>query len=256
MARVRAETVDKLIDLLSLPVGQSEDDLRPQSMQDDVQRVSQDFGWLVFADDAWYSYEPGRIEDVLANWVDERTVPEFDTVACESAPTQFLRWFEQLVRQWKATESGAAGPAAEGAKPGLLGIENPHFDPDRVPGTQFYRYVDDQYLYAATPDAPHEEWKDIETRYDEHRGPARPAPADEGLLRGYPYASSALPGTEFYRLDGESYLYGPAEFGTAEQWQPYEYWQERADEAENAQQLIGELDAFIELVRARNAQRR
>lgn len=255
MAHLQLETVDKLIDLLSLPVGGSEQDARPHSMESDVQRVSQDLGWLVFEDDNWFAYDPSRIDDILAAWLDEHTAAQLEAAARDSQPVQFLEWIERLVQDWKSAESGAAGPAAEGAPPGPLGIENPYFEPDRVPGTEFYRYVDNVYVYAATSDASADEWKDLETRYDECRALASPAAEDDGLLRGYPYAGSVLPGTEYYRLQDGEYLYGSKEFGAADAWQLYEYWQERADEAESTARLIHELDTFIALLRTRELER-
>ena len=255
MAHLQMETVDKLIDLLSLPVGENEQDARPPSMESDVQRVSQDLGWLVFEDDKWYAYEPSRIDDVLAVWLDEHTAAQLETAARESQPAQFLEWIEQLVQDWKTAESGAAGPLAEGAEAELLGIENPYFEPDQVPGTEFYKYVDDTYVYAATSDAPPDEWKDLETRYDEYRALAPPAAEDDGMLRGYPYASCVLPGTEYYRLEDGEYLYGPEEYGPADAWQLYEYWQDRADEADSTARLIHEIDTFIALLHTRGLER-
>jgi hypothetical protein len=113
------------------------------------------------------------------------------------------------VTDWKSQESGTQGPATEGGTFGPLGIANPHFEPDRVPGTEFYRYRDNEYVYAATADAPDDGWRTLEARVDEHRVTA---PAD-GLLRGYPYTNSALPGTAYYRVEGETYLWVRSEEG-------------------------------------------
>jgi hypothetical protein len=208
MARVQPETVDKLIELLTLPIGENEDDERPQHLENDIQRVSQEFGWLVFEDDKWIEYDPSRIEDILQAWLDEETATRLDTAARESH-ARFLEWLENLVTDWKSQESGTQGPATEGGTFGPLGIANPHFEPDRVPGTEFYRYRDNEYVYAATADAPDDGWRTLEARVDEHRVTA---PAD-GLLRGYPYTNSALPGTAYYRVEGETYLWVRSEEG-------------------------------------------
>jgi hypothetical protein len=233
MARVQPETVDKLIELLTLPIGENEDDERPQHLENDIQRVSQEFGWLVFEDDKWIEYDPSRIEDILQAWLDEETATRLDAAARESH-ARFLEWLENLVTGWKSQESGTQGPATEGGTFGPLGIANPYFEPDRVPGTEFYRYRDNEYVYAATADAPDGGWRTLEARVDEHRATA---PAD-GLLRGHPHTNSALPGTAYYRVAGETYLYGPEEFGAAADWRPYEHWQTEAHKAQGTDELI------------------
>jgi hypothetical protein len=91
MARVQPETVDKLIELLTLPIGENEDDERPQYLENDIHRVSQEFGWLVFEDDKWIEYDPSRIEDILQAWLDEETATRLDTAARESH-ARFLEW--------------------------------------------------------------------------------------------------------------------------------------------------------------------
>lgn len=251
MARAQQDTVDKLIDLLSLPVGQNEGDERPESMEADIRRVSESLGRLVFEDDKWFEYDASRVEDVLENWLDDDTATRFDAAA-DYQPQEFLTWVETQVDTWKRGEAGAAGPAVEGAQSQSLGNANPDFAPHEVPGTEFYKYVNDEYVYAATEDAADDQWKTLEARYDEYRTGSPPEEGD-GLLRGYPYTSSVLAGTAFYRQEGETYLYGPAEFAAAEEWKPYEYWQEKADDVDAAETLIREIDAFIELIDSRIA---
>lgn len=251
MARLRQDTVDRLIELLSLPVGEQSDDARPSAMAGDVERVSQALGWLVFEDDRWFDYDARRIEDILDAWLDDTTAGQLDAVARDQQPPEFLSWVEQLVATWQSGEAGAQGPATEGGEAGPLGLANPYYEPNRIPGTEFYKYVGNEYLYAATDDAPAAEWRTLEARSDEYRAGTAPAEQGDGVLRGYPYLGSVLAGTEYYRLDGEVYLYGPKEFGTAAEWQPYEHWQARADEAEEARVLINELDSFIALIETR-----
>jgi hypothetical protein len=188
--------------------------------------------------------------------LDDTTAAQLDAVARDYQPPEFLSWFEQLVRGWQTGEAGAQGPATEGGEGGPLGLANPYYEPNRIPGTEFYKYVDNEYVYAATDDAPAAGWRTLEARSDEYRADTASPEQGDGALRGYPYPNSVLPGTEYYRLDGESYLYGPKEFGPAAQWQPYEHWQGKADEAEDAQVLINEIDTFIALIETRMRERR
>ncbi len=250
MARPRPDTVDKLIDLLILPVGGLEDDTRPQAMESEIKKVSEDLGWLVFEDAKWFEYDGRRIEDTLDPWLSDDLASEFDTVAQSAQLAEFLTWVENLIAAWKSGEAGvSAQTGAEGEGTGALrGLKNPSFEPDRVPGTEFYKYQDSQYLYAAMADAPADRWKTLEDRYDDKAAAAGPVPSADAAIRGYPYASSVLPGTRYYRLDGEKYLYGPTEFGAADEWQPYEYWQEQAGVEESASALMGSLDTLIALL--------
>lgn len=254
MSRLQQDTVDKLVELLSLPVGQDEHDERPESMAADIQRVSQSLGWLVFEDDRWFEYDPTRIETVLAGWLDDQTADQLNS-ASDSQPVEFLGWVDSLVSYWKSGQAGAAGPATQDGTGQSLGIENPNYEPHRVPGTEFYKYLNDEYVYAATADAPDDEWKALEARHDDYRVTSS-TPVEEGMLQGYPYAHSVLPGTEYYRPDGDTYLYGPKEYGTADDWKPYDHWQEQADGDEEAKKLIDELDSFIALIEKRISQHR
>ncbi len=246
MARLQADTVDKLISLLTLPVGVNADDDRPESMEADINRVSESLGWLVFEDSRWFDYDARRIEDTLDAWLDDDTASDFDLVA-SFAPAEFLIWVEQLVDGWRAAESGtiAADGHGDGGDHLLLGIANPHYAPDQIPGTEFYKYQDNEYLYAATADASADQWKALEDRYDDHAAATGSAVPDDGRLRGYPYGSSVLPGTEYYLLQGETYLYGHHEFGLPNEWQPYEYWQELANVEEATNGLADGFDALI-----------
>jgi len=247
MARLQPDTVDKLIDLLSLPVGENQGDERPEYLEPDIRRVSQGLGRLVFEDDRWFDYDATRVEDILANWLDDETAEQFDAAAESSQPPEFLGWVDGLVTAWTSS-------VAETAQ--ALGLPNPDHEPYLVPGTEFYRYRNDEYVYAATADAADDQWATLEARYDEHRAAVGPDEAADGLLRGYPDTNSVIAGTAFYREEGETYLYGPKEFGTAEEWKPYEYWQQKADEAAAAADLIRELDSFIALIEARIAESR
>lgn len=245
MASLQAATVDKLIGLLALPIGVAADDDRPASMGSDITRVSENLGWLVFEDSRWYDYDAGRIEDTLGAWLDDDAVREFDAAAMNYGPAEFLAWIEQLVEAWRAGEAGTFAPDSPDSGPVRLGIANPHFEPDRIPGSQFYKYQDNEYLYAAAADAPADQWKSLEDRYDDHAAATASAEPSDGRLRGYRYGSSVLPGTEYYRLEGTIYLYGPHEFGLAHEWRPYEDWQEEADAEVATNDLANALDALI-----------
>lgn len=253
MTRPRHDTVDRLITMLMLPVGEDGDE-RPAALADEVRRVTEEFGWLVFEDAAWFDYDTDRIAQVLAGWLDEETAAWLDSLAGSAQPAEFLAGFGQLVDQWKTGQAGAAGPAGVGAAAGAadhLGIENPNFAPDEVPGTEFYTYRNNDYFYAATADARDDQWKTLEQRYDEHRSAGHSTASGDGVLRGYPYANSVLPGTEYYRLEGTEYLYGPHETGAADEWKPYEHWQQLADQEQNEKLLIEKIDSFIALVEDR-----
>jgi hypothetical protein len=252
MARLQPETVDRLIAMLGLPVeaGEAGDELS-SVLEHDVQRITRAFGLLVFEDADWFEYDASRIEDVLATWLDQDAARWLDALARDAQPAEFLSGFEELITGWRAAGSGAAGPAADGGATGSLGIENPYFAPDEVPGTEFYRYRDDQYLYAASSDAAQDEWKSLEQRYDAYRGAADSAGSDDGLVRGYLHNASVLPGTEYYRQDDDVYLYGPTEFAAADGWKPYEHWQQQADWARNEQELLEAIDSFIAHARTR-----
>jgi hypothetical protein len=127
------------------------------------------------------------------------------------------------VSGWARGETGDA-VAAQDAGAAPLGSANPHFEPDRVPGTEFYRYVDEGYLYAATADAAPEEWRPLEARYEQaEAASADTAPPD--LVMGYRNDASVLPGTAFYRqLDDGGYVYAPTERAAPDDWHAYEYW--------------------------------
>jgi hypothetical protein len=248
MAQLEFETVNKLVELLSLPVTEREEEDRPISMASDIGRVSEELGSLVFEDSSWFEYDAGRIADILDPWLDDQTAAQFDSAARDSDFAGFLDWIENLIIELKSGETGAAGPATEDGAAGPLGIENPNFEPNRVPGTEYYKYQGNEYLYAATADAPEDQWKTLEAWYDDYAVTVGSATPDEGVLRGYPYTASVLPGTEYYVADGDDYLYGPHEVGSADEWKPYEYWQGLVDQERDDQELIDELDALIALI--------
>jgi hypothetical protein len=238
MARLDSEAVDKLIDLLTLPVG-GDDDPRPAHSADAIRSVSEELGSLVFEDANWYrNYRPHDIEAVLEGWFDDVTAGELASKAVgpeSQAWQEFLAWCGRLVSGWREGEAGVARD--DGA---LLGIANPHYGTDQVPGTQFYRYVDDEYRYAATPDAA--EWLTLEERYAAVRG----APPPGGTVIGYRNATSVLPGTAFYRqLDDGSYVYAPTEHAEAAAWHPYEYWSDQAAEAATERELLDAMKEFV-----------
>jgi hypothetical protein len=232
MAALDPNVVDRLVDLLRLPVG-GEDDPRPESSADLIQEVSLELGSLVFEDTSWYdSYRPRDIQALLEPWFDDTTAAELVTRAAgpesPQAWQEFLGWCQQLVSAWRHGEVGvASGP--QGAEAALLGTANPNFEPDRVPGTQFYRYADGEYLYAATADAATQEWRTPEERYDNVRADTV-ASSPGGMLMGYRNGSSVLPGTGFYRqLDDGDYVYAPTEYAAPDDWHAYEYWADQAE---------------------------
>ena len=86
----------------------------------------------------------------------ELTTPGEDDGRCDI----FVAWFGPVVARWKEwakTEEGAVDK----------GTPNPGYAADQTPGTQFYWYDPDNevYLYAATADAPDNEW----LSYEDHR---------------------------------------------------------------------------------------
>ena len=125
MARPQPDTVDKLIDLLILPVGGLEGDTRPQAMESEIKKASEDLGWLVFEDSKWFEYDGRRIEDTLDPWLSDDQASEFDSVAQSAQVSEFLTWVENLVTAWKSGEAGvsaAGGAEGDGA---VLGLINP-----------------------------------------------------------------------------------------------------------------------------------
>ncbi len=227
MAVLDPDAVDKLVDLLRLPVG-GEGDPRAESSADLIQGVSEELGSLVFDDTNWYdSQPPGEVVASLEPWFDATSAAELVTKATgPDAPEawhEFLAWSRQLVSGWARVETGDM-VAAQDAEVAPLGSANPQFEPDRVPGTEFYRYVDEEYLYAAMADAAPEEWRTLEARYEQAgAAPVDAAPPD--VVMGYRNDASVLPGTAFYRqLDDGGYVYAPTERAAPDDWHAYEYW--------------------------------
>jgi hypothetical protein len=249
MALLDPDAVDKLIDLLTLPVGGA-DDPRPESAADRIQGVSEVLGSVVFEDQNWYeSYRPQDIQAVLEPWFDEATATELAARCADpdspEAWQEFLAWCQLLVSNWKQGKLGVESSAQPGVAATLLGIANPHYELDRVPGTQFYKYVDGEYLYAVTADAAPEEWRTQEERYDDARTAAAVSPPS-GMLMGYRNSTSVLPGTAFYRqLDGGEYVYAPTEVAEPDGWHGYEHWADLADEAAADVELLDEMNAFL-----------
>jgi hypothetical protein len=238
MANLDRDAVDKLIDLLTLPIG-GKGDQRPTGYDDIIQQVSADLGLLAFEDTEWYrSHRPEDIEDILQNWFDDSTATELATRAVgPESPQQwseFLAWCKELVAGWAQVESS---PQA---------IANPRYESDKVDGTQFYRYVDGWYLYAATPDAPAEDWKTQEERY-EAAWQAAGAAVPTDTVMGYPNGSSVLTGTAFYRqLENGTYVYAPTQHAAAEAWRPYEYWSDQAYAEAAEQELLSEMGSYLD----------
>ena len=115
-------------------------------------QVTEDLATLVFQGDReWPDHEDqaaGYADDISA-WLTGDTESEFITLTAESGDlAAFISWMTLVLDQWKA-------PAAqdEEGQEGQ-GLDNPNYDSDPTPGTEYYRYDEatGEYLYAATAD--------------------------------------------------------------------------------------------------------
>jgi hypothetical protein len=254
MAQLDPNAVDKLIELLTLPVG-GENDRRPESLAGAIQNVSEEIGWLVFEDATWYQfYRPDDIQSILTPWFDDDSAAELATKSAyvESNPDlvtsweELLTWCEQLVANWKSGEMGLPSDGESEDAATLLGIPNPHYERNKIHGTQFYKYVDDEYLYAANADAAPEEWQTLEEWY-ERSWRAAGASTPDGTVMGWPNPTSILRGTDFYRqLADETYVYAPTQYAEPDAWRPYEYWADMAAEDAAENELLDEVKSFLD----------
>jgi hypothetical protein len=227
MTEIKTEAVEKIKNWLRVPV--EDGDGERASRKSDVESLSPRFGSLVFEDERWYEYDAGRINQIMQRqgqeWLDDAQVGELERLADAGGLGYFIDWFEQLLQELELGERGVYGPAREGGAVGeALGIANPNYASDPVPGTQYYKYDPVQgYVYAETEDAA--EWRTMEERIDAQRLSGASGP-DDGRQRGYPNAQATIPGTRYYTLHNGGYLYSDKEYGDDDHgWQPYEYWQ-------------------------------
>ncbi len=226
MAQLSLDAVDRLKEWLSVPV---EDEERSDH-QAEIELLSSQFGSLVFEDDKWFEYDNDRIAKILQRpgqeWLADDQLAQLESVTYNGSLDSFLPWFKLIVEGWEAGERGTS-PASEGEEASqVLGIENPNYASDPLPGTEFYKYDSVQgYLYADRADALDSEWATFEARVDALRASA--APAADGVLRGYPYAQAVISGTKYYaQVPDGTYVYSDREYGDDEHgWQPYDYWQ-------------------------------
>jgi hypothetical protein len=228
MPQIKSGSVEKLKEWLCLPV--SDDDQERKDRKIEIEVLSSRFGLLVFEDERWYEYDEDRITSIMQRqgqeWLDETQVSELERLTDTNDLMSFLAWFEPALAQWEAGESGAAGPAMEGQEAGqALGIANPNYATDPVPGTQFYKYDPVAgYLYADSEDAT--QWRSLEEIRDA-QGSSEESAQDNGTQRGYPNSQATIPGTRYYTLQDGTYLYSHEEYGDDDHgWQPYEYWRE------------------------------
>jgi hypothetical protein len=246
MPQIKSGSVEKLKEWLCLPV--SDDDVERKDRKIEIELLSSRFGLLVFEDERWYEYDEDRITSIMQRqgqeWLDETQVSELERLTDTNDLMSFLAWFEPALAQWEAGESGAAGPAMEGQETGqALGIANPNYATDPVPGTQFYKYDPGAgYLYADSEDAT--QWRSLEEIRDA-QGPSEESAQDNGTQRGYPNSQATIPGTRYYTLQDGIYLYSNEEYADDDHgWQPYEYW--RQLQATESQPTPATIDSAVE----------
>jgi hypothetical protein len=224
MPQIKSESVDKLKDWLRLPVEDSDGERAVRKSE--IEALSPRFGGLVFEDERWYEYDADRINQILQRhgqeWLDGTQVTELESLTDADDLGYLLAWFEPVLTGWESGEAGVAGAQADTGQE--LGIANPNYAVDPVPGTQFYKYDPTRgYLYADTENAV--DWWTLEERVDAAR-PAEVPVQDNWRQRGYPNTQATIPGTRYYTLRNDVYLYNDREYGDDDHgWQPYEYWQ-------------------------------
>jgi hypothetical protein len=129
----------------------------------------------------WYGYDDTWILQQLGQVLDDQGAQEdgllsrLDAIVTaagsdsgESALTEFLSYAERCADTWQQ-EAAAEGYTSEdtGDAAVLEGTPNDaNWEASRTPGTRYYIYYDERYLYSDEPSGPLSIWEDLPARED------------------------------------------------------------------------------------------
>jgi hypothetical protein len=186
--------VRRLAELLRVPVAEDEDGLR-HDHRDQVDRLHATVAALVFSGDAeWFDRDEAEVAGGLGQWLADGQDAELAEHLDSDDDATLFAFLGVLVTGWAAR--AAAGPEAAGdaADDELAGAENTeNWTVNRLPGTYYYAYDGDRYLYSDLPRAPIDEWQPLAVREAQASAAAQPwgagwcTPAGAEHLYGEPY---------------------------------------------------------------------
>src|ERR1700740_2300745 len=177
-----SSAVDPVSDMGTFPAGLSEAITRARASSPGFGQLGDSLVNLVFDgyqdwygyDDTWILQELGQVlddqgaqEDRLLSGLDA-IVAAVGSASEASAFTEFLAYAEQCAAAWRK-EAAAEGYTSEDAvDAGVLeGAPNDAaWQASRTPGTRYYIYYDERYLYSDEPSGPLSSWEDLPTRED------------------------------------------------------------------------------------------
>ena len=199
----------------------ADDDPR-KAAAEDYRIASERFAEMLFYGDVnWTDLDDNQVVPTLKQWFSDEDFTKLEAWA--DSPlldhTEFTTWIGKLLKAWGDAEAEAAASGE--------GTENPEFAPYNIPGTEFYKWDATKGLYLYSDKKTGGEWKNWDDWFA-----AQAREAADGALKGHPYEGATLPGTTYYAMLDDEYVYNSHEDGSGEHgWQPYEYWQRLAAQA-------------------------
>ena len=172
--------VDPVSDLGTFPAGLNEAITQARASSSGFSQLGDELVNLVFDGyQDWYGYDDNWILQELGQVLDDQGTQEYgllsrlDAIVTaagsengESACTEFLSYAEQCAAMWRQ-EAAAGGYTSEDAVGAavLEGTPNDaNWEASRTPGTRYYVYYDERYLYSDEPSGPLSSWEDLPTR--------------------------------------------------------------------------------------------
>lgn len=147
----------------------------------DIDFLQGELPYLVFDSDMrWFEAEDSPLIDYLAAWLggDEETalvraLSGTGSIDLAHAVDLLVQWLPG----WKQLAQAEITQTAEGRTVGageLVGVEYEHWSLNRIPGTRYYTYDDEEYKYSDSSQAPAEQWMSMPDRLRNAAAAAEP----------------------------------------------------------------------------------
>lgn len=147
----------------------------------EIGALADELPYLLFdSNTQWFDEEDATLAGYLNAWLSAEQDTSLRTAlnsGDEASLTAVVDWLTRWLPGWKQQAEAEIAAAAEGgasADGELVGVENPYWLRDRTPGTRYYTYHDEEYLYADSQRAPAAEWKLMAERQRAATEAARP----------------------------------------------------------------------------------
>lgn len=148
----------------------------------EIGALADELAYLLFdSNTQWFDQDDASLAGYLNAWLSAEQDTSLRTAlnsGDEAGLTAVVDWLTRWLPGWKQqAEAEIAAATAEGgatADGELVGVENPNWQQDRMPGTRYYTYHDEEYLYADSQRAPAAAWKPMAERQRAATEAARP----------------------------------------------------------------------------------